>query len=204
MRVPVENLDNTVRRGGLCRVWELVREGGRTRLVARWIERDHDESQAREDRDAMSCDEGSDSLVFDRPHSVELSMIESIKGFETKFEGFAFGCIACSEEGASIRRMFLALQKRLVIESGMAATLRCNNAVKSSSDNGCFLEHKSFANLYRIFSTGIPECSGGTCLFGPESKAVGRSHSWDEIERRRTHVAARSAHLFSNISDFNL
>lgn len=37
MRVLFENLDNTVPRAGLSCVWESVREGGRTRLVARWI-----------------------------------------------------------------------------------------------------------------------------------------------------------------------
>lgn len=64
MRIPIEKLDNMTRRGGLRCVWELIREGGKTRLVARWIDLDHDESQAHEERDAVSCEEGSHCLLL--------------------------------------------------------------------------------------------------------------------------------------------
>lgn len=64
MRIILENLDKMAPRTGLRCVWEPVRQGEGIRLVARWIARDHDESQAHEERDDVSCEEESHNLVL--------------------------------------------------------------------------------------------------------------------------------------------
>ena len=59
MQTFMQNVDNLSPRRGLHRVWESIREGDRTRLVARWIEPKTEKSQSYKNGDAMNDDEAA-------------------------------------------------------------------------------------------------------------------------------------------------
>lgn len=57
MRILSSNLDNSTAGRGLYRVWEPICDGGRTRLVSRWIDPKAGVNNACKNDDENNCEE---------------------------------------------------------------------------------------------------------------------------------------------------
>ena len=57
MRILVQNRDNVMAHSGLYCLWELIHEGGQSRVLARWINPDVEDRQPPQKTNEIDCDD---------------------------------------------------------------------------------------------------------------------------------------------------